>query len=188
MKTEQFRKLITLCEARQPDLEYVDTPKSNSVVVKITGNLSGEYTKLAQKIQKLDALEAEIKTLKAEIKDESKQRVADLFDAEDAAKIRVVQTIQFVYRLSANPAEQSNPKYKEILEELTNSLTPELILVLEELKKKFVTKVQKSPIMKLSKIGESSDDDMLSKLKHIIFNWAKSYDARLEHLEQEARM
>lgn len=83
----QIRKYITLLESRNPDLEYED--EKDKVIARLYSYESQSYTKLAQKLERISQLEDEIKALKNEVKIETKERIQDLFEAEDAAKTRV---------------------------------------------------------------------------------------------------
>lgn len=183
--SEQFRKLINLVEARIPDIEYHDDAKSSTA--KLKSYNSQVYTKLAQKVQRIQQLESEIKALKEEVKTSAREDVADLFDAEDAVKTRVVETIQFILTLSKDPAPTNTPKYKDILEALTNHLTPELIEVLEGLKKEMVTVTQKSPSLTVKPLKEALGD-VFAKIKTFVFRWAESYDQKLDALKAELAM
>lgn len=175
--SEQFRKLINLMEARIPDIEYHDDSKSTTA--KLKSYKSQVYTKLAQKVKRIQQLESEIKSLKEEVKSSAREDVADLFDAEDAVKTRVVETLQFILTLSKDPAPTVTPKYKDILDELSNHLTPELITVLEKLKQEMVTVSQKSPSLTVKDLEEG----MFSGLIRKIYNWCNSYDKKLDALK-----
>jgi hypothetical protein len=133
MNSQKFRNLINLFEARSPDFDYQDTEKE--VIVTLKSFNSQVYTKLAQKVERISVLEEEIKQLKEEVKQETRDNITDLFEAEDAARTRVVDTVSFILTLSKDPEATKSPKYKDILEALTTHLTPELIVVLEGLKK-----------------------------------------------------
>jgi len=187
----QLKKLRMLCEDRNPELEYEDIPEKGKTSAKVIARLksykSQSMTKLAQKIQRIDQLETEINTLKAEVKDETKTEIAGLFDdLEDLVKTRVVETVSFVFTLSKNPAETISPKYKDILEKLSTHLTPELITILEGLKATLVTKTLKSPSLKIEPVTESIGSGFFSKLKNLISRWAVKYDSKLEALKREA--
>lgn len=183
---EQIRKLMMICEGRNPELEYQDV-SNEKVIAKLKSYDSQSYTKLAQKIERITALEKEIKELKAEVKSSSKERINDLFEAEDAAKTRVVETISFVFTLSKDPKETVTPKYKEILQEIETQLTPELITVLETLKKTMVTITQKSPSLKIEPVTEGIGS-IFSAVKDAVLSWTKNYDRKLEKLKREANI
>jgi hypothetical protein len=184
MNNEQFRELINLFDSRRPDLEYKDSTKEVVAVLKSYNSQS--YTKLAQKVERISALEAEVKQLKEEVKAETRENIADLFDAEDAVRTRVVETVSFILTLSKDPAPTVTPKYKDILEALSSQLTPELITVLEELKQQMVTVTNKSPSLKVKSINEGKVGQLFAHLKNLIFNWGQRYDQKLDRLKQQA--
>ena len=186
MKPEQLRNLINLFEDRLPDVEYQDSEKE--VVAVLRSYNSQVYTKLAQKIERIDLLEAEIKQLKAEVKDETKGLIAGLFDAVDAARTRVVKTVSFIFKLTKDPAATEAPKYKEILTALEAHLTPELLTILEGLKKQLVTVTQKSPALSIRPNDELNEGvaDIFAKVKRHVFQWAVGYDRKLAQLEAQA--
>ena len=184
MDTLHLRKLINLFEARNPELDYQDID-AGKVVARLKSYKSQSYTKLAQKIGRIEALEAKIKQLKAEVKSETKENIHDLFDAEDAVRTRVVETLSFIFTLTKDPKPTETPKYKDILNELEQHLTPELISVLEKLKSQMITVTQKSPALKVEPIKEGIGS-IFSKIKNAIFGWAKNYDQKLDSLKAKA--
>lgn len=184
MKTEQFRTLINLFESRLPDQEYEETEKQ--VIARLYSYNSQVYTKLAQKVERISQLESEVKQLKEEVKQETRENIADLFDAEDAVKTRIVETVSFILQLSKDPEPTVAPKYKEILEALSNQLTPELIQVLEHLKKTMVTTTQKSAGLKIKPVDEGMFSSLFAHLKNAIANWGFKYDRKLAELRNAA--
>lgn len=186
MNSADFRKLINLFDARIPgnaDIEYQDT--ADKVVALLKSYPSGVYTKLGQKVERIKELQEEISTLEKEIKRSTREDVAELFDAEDVVKTRVIETLQFIFTLSKDPKPTVSPQYKNILEELTKHLTPELIMVLEEIKSKMVTVTEKSPSLKVARRDTELSENILSKFKDIIFGWARKYDAKLNNLKSD---
>ena len=183
MKNDQFRNLINLFEARNPDITYQDN--AGEVIAQLRSYNSQVYTKLAQKIERIEQLESEVKQLKDEVKQETRENIADLFAAEDAVNTRVVETISFIFTLSKDPKATEAPKYKEILTALEEHLTPELIVMLEGLKKKMVTVTQKQPSLKIRPVAEGLSD-VFARLKQMVFGWAQQYDQKLNSLKQAA--
>ena len=184
MNTNQFRHYINLIESRNPDFDYQDNEQQVIAVLKSYN--SQVYTKLAQKVERIDQLEAEIKMLKEEVKNETRETIADLFDAEDVVRTRVVRTMSFILTLSKDPKATVSPKYKDILEELSAHLTPELIIVLENLKKQLVTVTQKSPSLRIEPVDEGRLGDLFARFKQKVFGWANRYDQKLSMLQQAA--
>lgn len=185
MNSTQFRNLLNILEARIPDVKYMDVD-TDKVVAQLQSYNSQVYTKLANKLLRLEELENEIKTIKEELKSETKENIHDLFDAEDAARTRVIETISFIFTLSKDPKATESPKYKEILSELEKHLTPELILVLESLKKQLVTVTQKSPSLRVRSLKEDIES-IFARFKDTIMSWATQYDKKLDALKVAAK-
>lgn len=173
-----------ILEARRDGVEYRDTEKQ--VVASLVSHQSATYTKLAQKVERIGQLKEEIKQLEDEVKQSTREDIADLFDAEDAVKTRVVETMSFILTLSKDPAATRIPKYKDILEALTEHLTPELITILEELKSQMVTVVQKSPSLKIQSLREGIVQRLFARLKQFISRWGSQYDQKLDALRSQA--
>lgn len=185
MNPNQIRHYINLLEARDPNVQYQDSEQEVIAVLKSYDSQS--FTKLAQKVERIEQLENEIKLLKEEVKQGSRENIADLFDADDAVKTRVVQTMSFILTLSKDPKATVTPKYKDILEALSTQLTPELIIVLENLKKQLVTVTQKAPSLRISQnVDEGSFGDLFASFKQKVFGWATSYDQKLSILQHAA--
>jgi hypothetical protein len=183
-----------------PDVKYSAEGKKGAIdkiIVKLKSFKSGEYTKLGRNLVKIDKYEKEIKKLKEEIKDYSKTHIADLFHAEDAAHTRVVETVGFIFKLTKDPEPSETFKYAQILKELEKKLTPELVVVLEELKKQFRSETQRSPGLSYTdkrmdfgdddKIIEDIEDKLestqsISDFAETIENWSEKYSRKLESL------
>lgn len=175
-----MRHYINLLEARidSPDIEYVDEP--SKVTAHLGSYKSAKYTRLAKNMMRLDELTAEIKQLQAEVKQQRREDVAELFDVEDAVMTRVVETKSAIFKLTKDPQATKAPQYKKILEELEKHLTPDLITVLEVLKEEHVTITQKEPALSYELIKESSADSVIEKVKR----WLPLFDQRLDAVEQ----
>lgn len=180
-------KITEITEARNLDSNTIQYHDDDSkVVATLKSYDSQSFTKLAQKVQRIEQLESEMKQLKEEVKQSTREDVSDLFDAEDTVKTRVIETLQFIFTLSKDPKATESPKYKDILEELTNHLTPELITVLEGLKQKMVTVTQKAPSLKITPVKESVFGGAFSRLKGLVNRWAGKYDQQLDSLKRQA--
>jgi hypothetical protein len=119
--------------------------------------------------------------MNSEIKQETRETIANLFDAEDAVKTRVIETLEFIMNITKDPEPTRLPRYKDILEELSTHLTPELIVVLERLKSTMVTIVEKSPALSVKPIDEDAGSEV-ADLTHRIMAWGERYDTKLEQL------
>ena len=179
-------------EARinDPNVSYEDV-SPEKVIATLSANKSAVYTALAKKLARVDALEKELKELKEQIKQSTRDDIADLFDATDEVKTRIVRTMSFTFSLTKNPKTTEAPRYKDILTALEEHLTPKLIKILEALKKQMVTITQKAPALSYSeKIEEGVVSDKLSSwgkaLKALVRRWCISFDAEL--LAQERKL
>lgn len=167
------------------DFEY-DTDK---VIADLTSHDSMVYTKLAQKVQRIEELESEIKQLKLDVKSDTRAHVADLFKAEDVVRTRVINTISFMFTLSKDPKPTETVQYAKVIGELEKHLTPELITLLENLKKQFKTITQKEPSLKITsrdQVKEDSSDAIKTygeKLLSFVNGWASGYDDKLDALK-----
>jgi alanyl-tRNA synthetase len=169
-------------EGRMSGVEF--TELEDRVIASLKSHDSQVYTKLAQKTERIKQLKDEIKALEEEVKQSTRSDVADLFAAEDAVKTRVIETLSYILTLSKDPEPTKVPKYKDILEELSKQLTPELILVLEALKEQMVTVTQKAPSLRIKPVKEGRLDNLLFKFKEKIFGWANRYDQKLAALRR----
>ena len=186
---------------KHPDISY-KAHESGGKISKVVANLqsyeSGRYTKLGRNLLRIERIETRIKQLKEEVKSDTKELVADLFHASDAAHTRVVDTVGFTFTLSKDPNPAETKKYAKILEELQEHLTPELLKVLKQIESKYTTFVQKSPSLKAvdkkdqpteESINEGIGDKLKSffnKFLNAIKNWANNYDAKLDALKAQA--
>ena len=186
MNQDHFKSLINLFESRDPSLDYEDTSDNSKVIAKLKSHKSREYTQLAQKLERIDELETEVKYLKQAVKEEAREHIHDLFDAEDAARTRVVETISFIFVLTKDPKPTESYKYAEIIKSLESQLTPELIKVLESLKKQFKTVTQKSPALSVNPVikeGVHGLEQFNRRYKNTIYHWAHDYDKKLNRLK-----
>lgn len=142
-----------LPEARQPSdtIEYTDTiaNKIEKVTATLRSHDSARYTVLANKLEEISKLNTEIKKLQGEVKAETKELIEDLFDAADACKTRVVETVSVTLQLSKVPKPTETVQYAKVLDALEKHLTPELIVVMNKLKEDFKSTTQKSPSLEL---------------------------------------
>jgi hypothetical protein len=169
------------------DVTYEDI--ADKVVAQLKSYNSATYTRLATRVEKLTQLEAEIKAIKSEVKTLVKENIADLFAADDAVKTRVVDTVSFIMTLSKDPKPTESYQYAKIVEALSEHLTPELIVLLNDIKSKFKTVTQKEPSLKIQK-KQDLTEALLNKMKqyfrkfrNFIDNWAAKYDKKLLDLK-----
>jgi hypothetical protein len=183
MNSTNFRQLINLFENRIPGIDYEESDKE--VIANLAGHDSQIYTVLARKVERIAQLKQELEALETEVKQAAREDVAGIFDAVDTVKTRIIRTKSLIVQISKDPEPTKSPKYKDILEALTNHLTPELILVLETLKKSMVTITQKAPGLKIKPLDESPVGNLANSINQAVQNWAVGYDQELAQLEQE---
>lgn len=174
-------------------LDIVFHEMSDKVVAELKSHNSAMYTRLANKVEEMDRLSDEIKNIKAEIKTMVKQNIADLFAAEHVTKTRIVDTVSFIMTLSKDPKPTETYQYAKIIEALSEHLTPELIMILEDIKSKYKTVTQKEPSLKVQRkedLKESYLDKIkghLRKFRTFVESWATGYDKKLFDLKKMAK-
>lgn len=185
------------------DISYKEV-ETKGVITKIVATLksdaSGKYTKLGRNLNRIKWLSEKIDQLKEEVKADTKTEIADLFHAEDACLTRVVDTVSFTFELTKDPKPTTTVQYAKVLDALQDHLTPELIEVLEGLKRQFSNTVQKSPALKATDkrypnesidLNESVWDKLkayASKFYDYVKRWGSSYDAKLNALRAQVGM
>lgn len=178
--------------AEHPEISYTD--EKLKVIAELRSHKSAVYTKLADRLESIDRMEAQIKEYKLEMKAMTREHVADLFDAEDAVKTRVIDTVSFIITLTKTPTPTVSYQYAKILAELANHLTPELLIILNDLKEKFKSESQREPGISIvrKEVEESVITDKLkhyfAKFKRFILHWAHGYDRRLNALKKHVMM
>lgn len=181
-----------------PDVSY--EVNASKVVATLKSYKSQSYTKLAQKIEEIEELDARIDALKEEVKQEGRDAIADLFSAEDTVRTRVIDTVSFVMQITKDPAPAKTVKYAKVIEELATHLTPELKAVMESLVKKYETTQEAKPAaLKYNSKPKTESVDLtegvwdkvravLAKFKDFILGWANKYDAKLDALKAQVAM
>ena len=185
MNTTKLRSLINLFESRVPGVEYEENDKE--VIALLVSHDSQVYTKLAQKIERIAQLKEEVSALEEEVKQSAREDVAGIFNAADAVKTRIIKTKSLIVQISKDPEPTKSPKYKDILAVLETKMTPELIAVLEQLKKTMVTITQKAAGLKVKSLDEGTAGDLSARLDTLVNNWGQQYDQKLAALMQQAQ-
>lgn len=172
------------------------TDKITKITASLKSHDSGRYTKLGRNLRRMERIAARMKTLTAEVKQDTRELVADLFHAEDAACTRVVDTVNFVFHMTKDPKASETHKYAKVLEELTEHLTPELVKIMDGLLEKHKSTTQKPPALKATdkqaepaeSIQEGFADSVkgiFSKLKSYVDKWLGNYDNKLAALKAQ---
>lgn len=196
-KEYNMRRLMSLMEGREignPDVEYNTTGKTKTgaidrVTAKVSGNISGKFTRLMQKLQRIEVLSEELERTKEEVKQSSKEDVAALFDVEDAVLTRVIETKSVILTMSKDPTRGNTVAYANILKELETHLTPELMAVLAKLTVEN-TKLgaEKSPTLKYNvrELDEDTDEDTtdFGSVVEKVERWLPKFDAKLEEIKR----
>jgi len=165
--------------------------KINKIIAISKGKSSEVYTKLADKLIRLKALEEEIEKINEEVKQEgAREKIAALFGAEFEFVTRVVRTVNDLeILLTAQPKAANTVKWAEVYKELANQLTPELIVVANSIVQKYtIIQNPKPPSLKMAAkdLSESVFDlykSFIEKLK----TWGKSFDRKLDAIENDIK-
>ena len=173
------------------------------VIAYLTRQHSKQFIELAKNLIAIEQREAELKELKEGVKEDDRERLASLFEAGDNVHTRVIETATFIFNLSKDPVGSKTVKYTEVIKDLREKLTPELILILDNLIKVHettqiprppkLTITSKVPIGKLpepdynvsDEINESRYSDPYASLLQKTKNWAIAYDKLLTALKQD---
>ena len=198
--TSEMRKLIQLVESVTIKRETKKDGEVKRVVAYLTDYDSGKYTRLGRNLLAIQKKSDEIKQLQEAVKEDTKVLIAGLFSAEDCAYTRVVETLNFVFQLSKDPKAADTVKYKEVLTQLRDHLTPALIKVLDGLilthtthgapKSPSISAVDKNPPKSPPEpnynidLDESESGDEFDSLNSKIQNWARAYDQQLNKLKR----
>jgi hypothetical protein len=209
MSADKMRKFMKLTEASytgpldHPEVSYSAEEKKGEitkVIANLNGYQSGKYTKMGRNLKRIERISARIDQIKQEVKQDTRESIAELFHAEDAARTRVIETVGFIFTLTKDPKPAETVKYAQVLKELEEHLTPELLVVLEGIKAKYTTIVEKEPALIKAKdkrdvqeegisLSEGIWDQLkafVSKFSQKIMSWASSYDTKLDRLKAMA--
>lgn len=190
------------------NIKYSAVENDKGEITKVVAQLksvdSGRYTKLGRNLQRIERISARVNQLRAEVKDDTRELIADLFHADDACHTRVVETVGFVFQMTKDPKASTTYKYQKILEDLAEHLTPELLTKLKEIKSQYETTTQKAASLKATDKRMSFESEKLDevdfkgawdrlasfcrKFLRGILDWGNEYDAKLDALKAQAAM
>jgi hypothetical protein len=199
-----------LAEARRQDLVYQEKKvkdKLDKVTVALSGNESGQFTKL---IKEYVEIEKQIETLGAkrgELNAEMKEKAEDLFDAEEIYVTRIIETASATIQLSkAAVAKRGDDKvdYEKAFKALME-LVPELKERGDELIKEFTVPGElgkpKSSALTIKDVKEDVQldeaavkdlfkifTDKFKALKKSFTSWARGYDSKLKRIKAQAKL
>jgi hypothetical protein len=216
-EANNMRKYLEVLNERAPEVPYIgkhiDNPEVaydseskggeiTKVIARLQANWSGKYTKLGRNLLRIERINARIEQLKEEVKQDTRGMIADLFHADDACRTREVETVSFLFKITADPKAAETYKYKEVLEALEQHLTPELRKKKEELMAQFkqINKPKPASIrVATDKAEESLEEaglgDMWKSIKaacrkfySTMLAWGSNYDAELDMLKAKVQM
>jgi len=164
-----LREIMPLVESRKTELEYEEKKvkgQVEKVIVTLTGNTSGKFTKLISKYKKLQKGIEQLQKVQSELNENIKEEVVELFDADDEVLTRIVDTVSATLTLAKKTTVRSEKvDYSAILEKLV-VMVPEL----EEQVKQLVEEHTKISITEKSPA-------LRTTLKEGIKEWAKEIKA-----------
>lgn len=203
MKLPLISSFVT--EAREKDLKYTEKAVKNKidrVTVELNGHQSGAMSALTHRYDRLDRAIKEMTARRNDMNEKIKDKVTDLFDAEDIVLTRVVETVSFTLTLSklVKAAEQKDKvvvDYESIARELTKLIPDDLQKAVQEITDRYTEvtlAADKSPALRIkSKNGDKLTEDVLSSLKRYMdsvskwiagmLKWAVKYDGKLDALK-----
>lgn len=191
-----LKELLNLTEERDKSLQYTEKKvkgQIDRVIVELTGNQSGRFTKLVKQYidvkEDLDALE----TVRLALNETIKEEMIPLFNATDEVYTRVVDTVGASLNLSkrVKATTKETTDYEKIYEGMVALVDEDLKKKLEELKKSFTSIAnvnEKSPALRVD-IKEGMIKTVVSFIKDVtrkftsgLTKWTSSYDRKLDKL------
>jgi hypothetical protein len=207
MKMTLLASFIT--EARDKDLKYTEKVVKNKidrVTVELHGHHSGAMSALTNRYDRLDRAIKEMTIRRNEMNEKIKDKVTDLFDAEDIVLTRVVETVSFTLTLSklVKAAEQKDKvvvDYESIAKELAKLIPDELQKAVQEITDRYTEvslAADKSPALRVkNKNDDKLAEDVLSSLKRYMesihkwvssmVKWGNKYDKKLNKLKEKIK-
>ena len=187
---------------RRADLTYVEKKVKNEldrVIVELKGNESGTLTRLASRYDRLDKAIKVMGQKRNELNAEIKEKVEDLFAAEDIVLTRVIETVSFTMTVSkkSKVADKVAIDYEAIATELAKLIPDDLQAKVDEIVKAYTTitpQADKSPALSVkAKVTEGIISDLkasivslIKKIVKSIASWAPKFDKKLDKLKKMA--
>jgi uncharacterized protein YdcH (DUF465 family) len=187
---------------RRADLTYVEKKVKNEldrVIVELKGNESGTLTRLASRYDRLDKAIKVMGQKRNELNAEIKEKVEDLFAAEDIVLTRVIETVSFTMTVSkkSKVADKVAIDYEAIATELAKLIPDDLQAKVDEIVKAYTTitpQPDKSPALSVkAKVTEGIISDLkasivslIKKIVKSIASWAPKFDKKLDKLKKMA--
>lgn len=189
---------------RREDLTYTEKlvkKQIDRVIVELNGNESGVLTKLAARYDRLDNAIKLMAERKKEMNADIKDRVEDLFAAEDVVLTRVIDTVSFTLTVSKKSKQEDKVTidYKAIAEELAKLIPDDLQAKVDEIAAAYTTiakQEDKSPALSVkAKVTEGLIGNLkagvvsaIKKAIKSVTSWASKYDKKLAALKKLAKI
>lgn len=164
----------------------------DSVTATLSGNRSGVFTRMARQFKILDMLAKRTKERRDRLNEDARNAVKELFDAEDAALTRYVDTISLSITLAKDTKEETTDESKFDVEgfmnELYNTVNSDLIPVLKALEERYTIIEQKTRkgsegAIKAIKLKEEYSDTLLDNLSKFANQFKDVVLTRLEQFD-----
>lgn len=197
-------KISDIFEARVPGLDYKDVvkgkkdPTIDRVVLTLQSKDSEIMTKLAMKYKKLDMIMHAITEQRNKMNEVVKQKMGELFDAEDVFRTRVIETVSATMTLAKKsdptPASvQVKIDYEKVSAEIMGLLEGELLVKAKTILSTYTSieripeQPAKSPALRVepkeSTVHEAINVDTLKGWAHrflaAVKQWGAQYDKKL---------
>jgi hypothetical protein len=188
---------------RRDDLTYTEKEvkkQVDRVIVELNGNESGVLTKLASRYDRLNKAIKVMGEKKNELNADIKEKVEDLFAAEDVVLTRVIETCSFTLTVSKRSKQEDKVTidYEAIAMELAKLIPDELQAKVDEIVAAYTSikkQEDKSPALAVkAKVNEGLGDlakslvALVKKAVKSIASWAKKYDRKLAALKKQAHV
>jgi len=191
-----------------PDYKYVSTGKTkgktaagefSKVTATVSGKSSAALTRLAKKFNEINQLNKRIKILRDDANQEAKDQIAEVFDAEDAAYTRYIDTVSLGISMSKD-IEQTDVDVIDVdrvsfINELFDVVDAELLPVISDLLKKHTKITRKIKVAQQGRLTVKLPEGVLnesvwsviSKLSKKIYKMTlgrlRRYDAKLDDIK-----
>lgn len=173
----------------------------DSVVATLTGAKSAVFTRMAKQFKILDMVAKRAKERRDRLNEDARNAVKELFDAEDAALTRYVDTVSLAITLAKDTKEETTEERKfdaeGFMEELYRTVGEDLIPVLKALEERYTIIEQKTRkgsegAIKAIKLKEESEEGLMQKLanfagdfKDVVMQRLDKFDNKVEQLKTE---
>ena len=194
--------LDLLTEARRSDLPYTEKKTKgeiDKVIVTLSGNESGKFTKLAKQFKDLKEKTEELAAATNKLNTEIKESAIEFFDAADEIHTRIVETISMTILIGKRQPDSiektSKVNYEQIIKDIT-ALVPDLSDKIDEIiqantQVEEKLKVAKAPQLRVDLKEDFSFDSIIKfarsigkKLLSSIKTWGRSYDKQVSDIRK----